>query len=523
MTSENSGGEAHTLVCTMRKGSCCMFSSGIAGALLLLAGVSLFVSGVFQTLIHNKLKREITLTEGSKVFGTWKNPPPPVFMQFFFFNVTNPEAFLKGEAKPRLAEMGPYTYREYRPKHNVTFVENGTKVSAYTKKIFVFVREKSVGDPSEDMVTTVNIPAVAVMNRIKGAGFWVSSGISMYMGSIGTTMFMTHTVDELLWGFKDPLLSRLRTIKPDTDEYFGLMLNKNGSDDGEFVYHTGEQNYLDFGRVYTWKGQKMLSFWKSNQSNMINGSDGSGFHLFLSKDERLNVFTPDLCRSIHMRFEKEVEVKGIPAYRFTPPRAALASGKNNPENEGFCVTPNKCLDDGVLDVSACRKGAPVVVSFPHFHLGDEKYANAIDGISPVHGLHQTFLDLNPTMGIPVRAMKRAQINIHLDRVTGFPLTRNLNSTIFPILFLNESVVIDDASAARIQKLLLVVTLVSYFPLILVALGVILLLVAIILAIRFYQNKPSAKKDTSYAPVSGKVDDQDEKNGTFIGMTPVEKS
>ncbi|XP_016121147.1 lysosome membrane protein 2-like, partial [Sinocyclocheilus grahami] len=75
-----------------------------------------------------------------------------------------------------------------------------------------------------------------------------------------------------------------------------LNLKKNGSDDGEFVYHTGEQNYLDFGRIYTWKGEKMMSFWKSNQSNMINGTDGSGFHPFLSKEERLNVFTPDLCR-----------------------------------------------------------------------------------------------------------------------------------------------------------------------------------------------------------------------------------
>ncbi|KAK2872216.1 hypothetical protein Q8A67_022113 [Cirrhinus molitorella] len=508
--------------CTMRKGSCCMFTSGVVGALLLISGIALFVSGLFQTLIHNKLKGEITLTEGSKVFASWKNPPPPVYMQFFFFNVTNPDEFLKGAAKPHLTEMGPYTFRQYRPKRNVTFVHNGTKVSAYTPKTFVFLPEKSVGDPDVDMVTTVNIPAVAVMSRLKGAGFWVSSAISMYMSSIGSTMFMTHSVKEMLWGFKDPLLTRLKTVKPETDEYFGLMLHKNGSDDGEFVYHTGEHNYLDFGRIYTWKGEKMLSFWKTNQSNMINGSDGSAFHPFLSKDERLNVFTPDLCRSIHMRFEKEVEVKGIPAYRFTPPRAVLASGKNNPENEGFCLT-KKCLDDGVLDVSVCRKGAPVIVSFPHFHLGDEKYSKAIDGISPVHERHQTFLDLNPTMGVPVRAMKRAQINILLERVTGFPLTRNLNSTIFPIVFLNESVVIDDASAARIQKLLLIVTLVSNFPLVLVALGVILLLVCIILTIRFYQNKPSAKKDTSYAPVSAKVDDQDEKNGTYIGMMPVDKS
>ncbi|ROL41936.1 Lysosome membrane protein 2 [Anabarilius grahami] len=42
---------------------------------------------------------------------------------------------------------------------------------------------------------------------------------------------------------------------------------------------------------------RMLSFWKTNQSNMINGSDGSAFHPFLTKEERLNLFTPDFCRS----------------------------------------------------------------------------------------------------------------------------------------------------------------------------------------------------------------------------------
>lgn len=59
-----------------------------------------------------------------------------------------------------------------------------------------------------------------------------------------------------------------------------------------------------------------------------------------------------------MLFEKEVVVKGIPAYRYTPPRAVLASGKNNPENEGFCLEADKgkCLDDGVLNVAVCRKG-----------------------------------------------------------------------------------------------------------------------------------------------------------------------
>lgn len=497
-----------------------IYGTLILGVLLFIGGIALIVTGVFNSLIEKKIKGEFTLTESSRMFKNWKNPPLPVYMQFFFFNVTNPNEFIKGEAKPRLTHMGPYTYREYRPKENVTFVEGEAKVSAYTPKYFVFEREMSVGDPDVDQVTSVNIPAVAVMNKLKDVSFWTKSAISIYMTTIGTTMFMTNTVNELLWGFKDPLLSRLKTFKPEVEEYFGLMLNKNGSNDGEFVYHTGKKNYLDYGRIDTWMGQKIMTYWATNQSNMINGSDGSAFHPFLNKDERLRVFTPDLCRSIYMQFEKEVSVRGIPAYRFTPPRDVLANATNNPDNEGFCLDKNNCLDDGVLHVGVCRKGAPVVVSFPHFYLGAQKYIDAIEGISPVHEEHQTYLDLNPTTGLPVRASKKAQINIKLDRVSSFPMTEKLNGIIFPIMFLNESVVIDEPSAQKLHKLLFVVSMAPYFPLILVALGVILLMIGGLLLYRSKQKKGSEK---IYSPVNPKEEDPAEKNGTFMGMTPVEKS
>lgn len=57
-----------------------------------------------------------------------------------------------------------------------------------------------------------------------------------------------------------------------------------------------------------------------------------------------------------MEFEKDVEVKGIPAYRFTPPRSVFASKEENPANEGFCLSPKECLGTGLLKVSPCRKG-----------------------------------------------------------------------------------------------------------------------------------------------------------------------
>ncbi|XP_032395478.1 lysosome membrane protein 2 isoform X2 [Etheostoma spectabile] len=499
----------------MTRRSCAIYAVGIICASLLFIGIGLVVAQVFSKLMHNRLKKEIVLVEGSRVFESWKAPPPPVYMEYFFFNVTNVDAFLEG-AKPEVTQVGPYTYREYRYKDNVSMVDNNRMVSAYNIKSFVFLREKSVGDPAVDSITTVNIPAWAVMNKVKGS-FFKTSMVSIWMNSYRSGLFTTRTVDELLWGYEDPLLARVASTNPDVEKVFGLMYKKNGTDSGEFIYHTGVQDYMDYGRVETWKGQSQLTFWTSNQSNSINGSDGSAFHPLLNKNERIYVFTPDLCRSIHMEFEKDVEVKGIPAYRFTPPRSVFASKEENPANEGFCVTPKECLGTGLLKVSPCRKGAPVVASFPHFYLGDAKYVSAIQGMSPQRQHHQTFLDLNPTTGVIVRANKRAQINILLSRIPGFPKTRVLNETIFPVMFLNESVVIDDASAARVHKLLLIVTLVSNFPLIIVGLGAILLVALIILLVRARKQKTSTEEDTSYSPVSDK-EKEDPQNGTYIGLS-----
>lgn len=50
--------------------------------------------------------------------------------------------------------------REYRPRENVTFLENGTKIFATNPKSFVFLRNMSVGDPEVDHVITVNIPYI---------------------------------------------------------------------------------------------------------------------------------------------------------------------------------------------------------------------------------------------------------------------------------------------------------------------------------------------------------------------------
>ncbi|MBN3295511.1 SCRB2 protein, partial [Amia calva] len=493
----------------MTRRSCAIYATGIICAHLLIVGIALVVAQVFPTIIFNRLKKEITLTDGKDVFEAWKNPTPPIYMQYFFFNVTNPEEFLAG-GKPAVTQIGPYTYREYRMRENVTFIENGTKVFAKNPKSFVFLPEMSVGDPEVDLVRTVNIPAVSVMDAVKSS-FWLSSLVSIWMNSIGVEMFMTRTVHEILWGFKDPLLTRLHPMKPEIEEYFGLMYKKNGTSEGEFVYYTGEADYRDYGKISTWNGQSKMSWWSSNESNMINGSDGSTFHPLISKNESLFIFTADLCRSIHLNFEKDVEVKGIPAYRFSPPPEVLASPEDNPANAGFCVPAGECLGAGVLKVSVCRK---------------EQYGNQ-------YSSHAC---------MPIKSggfSKDKSMLLNHFLLWGETMSKTVSS-IF------QTVVIDEESAVKMKNLLLIVTVVSNCPLIIVGLGAIMLVILIILICRarqiknevkridfseaFHSFATTAKEDTAYTQVSDKPEEtlenhsstnQQLKNGPYISMSPID--
>ena len=50
-----------------------------------------------------------------------------------------------------------------------------------------------------------------------------------------------------------------------------------------------------------------LDYWYTDHANAINGTFGSMFSPFINKNESLNIFSPDLCRSLMLEF-KGVEV-----------------------------------------------------------------------------------------------------------------------------------------------------------------------------------------------------------------------
>ncbi|CAK6450059.1 unnamed protein product [Pipistrellus nathusii] len=233
-------------------GRCCFYAVGTLSLLLLVTSVTLLVARVFQKAVDQAIEKTIVLRNGSETFDSWKQPPLPVYSQFYFFNVTNPEEILGGEI-PRLEEVGPYTYREIRNKADIQFGDNGTTISAVSNKAYVFVQNLSVGDAQSDLIRTLNIPAVTAME-------WAQQGIIQriiraLLKAYRQEFFVTHTVHELLWGYKDEILSLIHPFKPDIPPYFGLYYGKNGTNDGDYVFLTGEDNYLNFSKIVEWNGK----------------------------------------------------------------------------------------------------------------------------------------------------------------------------------------------------------------------------------------------------------------------------
>lgn len=272
---------------------CCFYAVGTLSLLLLVCSVTLLVARVFQKAVDRAIEQNTVLKNGTEVFDTWENPPPPIYMQFYFFNVTNPDEILQGE-DPRVEEVGPYTYREYRPRENIHFWDNGTKISAANPKTYIFQQDLSVGDPEVDLIRTLNIPVITAMEWTR-----ISLLKEILEGLLKTyqqKLFVIHTVHELLWGYKDELFSLISIFKPDVPQYFGLFYGKNGTSDGDYLFLTGEDSYLNFTKIVEWNGRRSLNWWTSEKCNMINGTDGNSFHPLVSKEEILYVFASDFCR-----------------------------------------------------------------------------------------------------------------------------------------------------------------------------------------------------------------------------------
>ena len=99
----------------------------------------------------------------------WKELPEDLAMytRLYYFNVTNYQDVedSRGEIKPLIMEVGPYTWRERHFKDNITWNDDNGTVTYMQKKYWEFKEEMSVGS-LDDVIVNINIIALVKMKNV---------------------------------------------------------------------------------------------------------------------------------------------------------------------------------------------------------------------------------------------------------------------------------------------------------------------------------------------------------------------
>lgn len=240
---------------------------------------------------------------------------------------------------------------------------------------------------------------------------------------------------------------------------FGLFAGKNGSSDGKLKIFSGVRDLSKISQVHSFRGQTHFDAWQSESCNRVRGGEGSLFPSPITEEAELQIFVPDLCRSLTLVFNESVRIGGnVPGLRFRPDPDLF--NPDIPENECYCSggqesassdpdfdfgffgdqekeeeEENKedgsCGLKGTFDVSPCKFGAPLVVSWPHLFGADPNATKGLKGLRPDEEKHGFSMDVQPTLGMGLSAHVRLQLNLKIQQIPSLEQFSELPGSLKP--------------------------------------------------------------------------------------------
>ncbi|CAK9816428.1 Scavenger receptor class B member 1 [Anthophora quadrimaculata] len=386
--------------------------------------------------------KQLRLWNGSLAFQYWQKPGVVRLTKVYIFNVTNTENFLQYNEKPKLQEVGPFVYREDMEKVNIVFHNNGT-VSYQHKKILNFVPEMS---KDKDLKVVVpNIPLLTLSTQSKSLPLFITLTLSMFLKGMDMKPFVPVTVQELVFGYDDSLISIAHQFFPKTRRpmsQMGLLLGRNGTLNEVSTIFTGHTDMKEFGLINRLNGLNHLPYWSDAPCNSIRASEGS---FFPPRDKTgadiIHVWDKDLCRTLPLKYNGPTEKSGIKADLYIPPDNVFGR-PNGTSSENICFCSNDmstCPLNGLQNISPCQYSAPVYLSFPHFYKADPSLLDAVHGLKPDRDIHETYFKVQPKLGVPLEGKVRVQLNLKVERQPHITVVSNFPDIVFPIMWLEEGI------------------------------------------------------------------------------------
>ena len=122
----------------------------------------------------NFIFQQLVLSNGSYSYDLWAELPEDLrmYMNLYYWNVTNWEEVQdsRGKIKPKLEEVGPYTFRERHYKDNIEWNENGT-VTFQQKKVWEHI--ETPGRSLDDVIFNINIIALVRYQIFNSNTLWI--------------------------------------------------------------------------------------------------------------------------------------------------------------------------------------------------------------------------------------------------------------------------------------------------------------------------------------------------------------
>lgn len=432
-----------------------MISCSVKTVVWSLVSVFLVTSGIVLLSTHNAIfnyiyNTQLVLSPTSGSFPMWSKLPEPMLASMYLWEVKNPDQVSLG-SKPILEERGPYVFTEQHTKVDPVWNDNGT-VTYKQRRVWHFVPDLSIGS-LEDTVTILN-PVAATIGALMKDEAWLRPGVNVFLKSIKENLFVTEKVKNIIFdGYHDPLFDNLEKMLDDLPfirpfippgslmDKFGFFYGRNGTDyiDGVWNMYTGEGDNAKMGKVHSWNYTNSL-YWPS-PCGQVEGGAGEFYPPGLEKTY-IEMYSNDLCRSLKFNFTKAgVYTKGISSYEFRADEYFFANATMNPANKCF---DSADLPSGVFDVSACRFGAPVFISLPHFYLADQFYLDKIEsGLTPNESLHSTIFRVEPRSGIPLDVSARFQLNVKIEKIPGLSILDHVTETYFPVMWFENKAGVPD--------------------------------------------------------------------------------
>eukprot|EP00117_Sycon_ciliatum_P028090 scpid21381/ scgid22656/ Lysosome membrane protein 2; 85 kDa lysosomal membrane sialoglycoprotein; CD36 antigen-like 2; Lysosome membrane protein II; Scavenger receptor class B member 2 len=437
-------------------GGCCGYGClAIVSMLVLVPAILLYI--YMNTLFLLIIREQAYIQPGGEVEKQWANPEVPVYCKFYFYDLINPEGFKQGE-RPEFDEVGPFVYREHREKYDLQYTYDDTLVQYRMDHYFTLDLNASVFDPRLYNITTLNTPlAILLSVETHEKSETLRDLLNAVVKGLGEVdLIVTKTVDELLWGYDDPIFKLAHQYDKTLPAQFSLQ-QKNLTDDSELWSRIftgkGDSNLVG---VYThWHEMTKLPYWGSPQANGINGTDGTLFHTDIQKEERLVAFIDNLFRSGYFVFNNSGDVRGIDTYRFIIPSVELNNDTVDPDNKPFFMDGPA----GLMNMSALSPlHPPVFMSKPYFLNAPDDIIdgmvvnNSMVGFPPDIAHHDSFLDVNPLTGAVLNAHKRMQVNVLVKPEPSHIYdTSILRETYFPVMWVDETATITPSLASAFKK------------------------------------------------------------------------